>query len=168
MPAPAPALLPAFTAEVHIIGVNPYVFLPEATLKKLFTQAGKEKGSIPVRGTLDGYPFTQTLVKYSGHWRLYLNGPMRKAAGKDVGDPVRVRIAFDPTDRSISMHPALDIALKEHPEAAAVFVGLSPSRKKEIVRYISRLKSAEALERNVARAIGFLLKKERFVGRDRP
>ncbi len=46
--------------------------------------------------------------------------------------------------------------------------GLSPSRKKEIVRYISRLKSAEALERNVARAIGFLLKKERFVGRDGP
>ncbi|MEI9935362.1 MAG: hypothetical protein WDM71_11065 [Ferruginibacter sp.] len=45
-------------------------------------QAGKDKGHIPVKGKLDGHAFIQTLVKYSGKWRLYLNGPMRKASIK--------------------------------------------------------------------------------------
>ena len=163
-----PTLLPGFKAEVHIIGVNPYVFLPEVTLKKLFAQAGKDKGPIPVRGTMDGHAFTQTLVKYSRNWRLYLNGAMRKAAGKDVGDYVKVRIAFDPADRGIPIHPALGAALKKHRDAEVVFDGLPPSRRKEIVRYINHLKSEAAVERNVERAVAFLLNKERFVGRDKP
>ncbi len=166
MPAPDP--LRAFNADIRIIGINPYVLLPEATLKKLFAQAAKDKGPIPVRGTLDGHAFIQTLVKYAGDWRLYLNGPMLKAARKGVGDRVSVRIAFDPSDRSIPMHPALETALKKDLTAAAVFEGLSPSRRKEIVRYIHHLKSEAAVKRNVERAIGFLLGSVRFAGREKP
>jgi hypothetical protein len=168
MPEQAPALLPAFNAEVLIIGVNPYVLLPEATLKKLFAQAGRSKGPIPLRGTLDGHAFIQHLVKYSGDWRLYLNGHMRKAAGKGVGDRVSVRIAFDPVERTIPVHPALAAALKANPAAAKVLDALPPSRRKEVVRYINHLKSEEAVKRNVERAIAFLMGSERFVGRDKP
>ena len=71
----------SFTAKIYKIGVNPYMLLPLKVLKTLFVEAGKDKGPIPVRGTLNGKKFTQTLVKYSGKWRLYLNTPMRKAAG---------------------------------------------------------------------------------------
>lgn len=49
-------------------------------------QAKTDKGKIRVALKIDGFPFTQILVKYSGHWRLYLNTPMRKAAKKEVGD----------------------------------------------------------------------------------
>lgn len=164
----SPALLPVFKAEIFIIGINPYVLLPEATLKILFVQAGKTKGAIPIHGTLDGHPIIQHLVKYSGHWRLYLNGPMRRACGKDVGDRVSVRIAFDPRDRSIPMQPALEAALKKDAKARAVFDALAPSRRKEIVRYIDHLKSAEAVKKNVARAMAFLRGRERFAGRDKP
>ncbi|WP_241003780.1 hypothetical protein [Lactococcus taiwanensis] len=45
---------------------------------------------------------------------------------------------------------------------------MTPSKQLEINRYIAKLKSQEAIERNVARAIGFLLGKNRFVGRDKP
>ena len=76
----------SFSSKIQIIGVNPYVLLPASVLKNLFKEAGKNKGPIPVRGTLNENPFTQTLVKYSGRWRLYLNTPMRKAAGIDEGD----------------------------------------------------------------------------------
>ncbi|MCC7503129.1 MAG: DUF1905 domain-containing protein [Flavobacteriales bacterium] len=96
----APVLLAAFTAKIHIIGINPYVLLPDAHLQKLFAQADKEKGPIPVHGTLDGHAFIQTLVKYAGHWRLYVNGPMLKTSRKAVGDHVSVRIAFDPEERT--------------------------------------------------------------------
>ncbi len=90
-----------FSARIEKIGINPFVFLPQAVLNHLFKQAGKSKGTIPVRGKMDVHPFIQTLVKYSGAWRLYLNISMRKAAGKDVGDKIKVDIEFDPVERNI-------------------------------------------------------------------
>lgn len=71
-----------FKAKIEIIGVNPFVFLPEKVLQQIFAQAGKDKGKIPVRIKIDGHEFPQTLIKWSGAWRLYLNTPMRKAAKK--------------------------------------------------------------------------------------
>lgn len=158
----------SFTARIYKIGINPYVLLPATVLKAIFKQAGKDKGPVPVSGTLNGHAFTQTLVKYSGKWRLYLNTPMRKAAGIDVGDMAEVSIAFDAKERTIAMHEQLQLALKQNKKAKLVFDKLPPSRQKEIVRYISFLKTEESVVRNVNRAIGFLAGKERFIGRDKP
>ena len=90
----------SFSAKIYKIGANPYVLLPSAVLKQLFIQAGKDKGPIPVCGTLNGHKFIQTLVKYSGKWRLYLNTPMRKAANLDVGDVAKIEIQYDVVIRS--------------------------------------------------------------------
>lgn len=157
-----------FSACIDKIGVNPFVFLPEPVLNHIFKQAGKDKGTIPVHGKLDGHPFIQTLVKYSGAWRLYLNTPMRKAAGKDVGDTIKVEIEFDPVERTIPVHPKLKEALDKNKKAKTAFEQLSPSRQKEIIRYISFLKTEESVDKNINRALLFLLGKERFVGRDKP
>lgn len=59
-------------------------------------------------------------------------------------------------------------ALNENPEAKAVFEQMSASKQLEIVRYLFRLKSEEVRNKNIERAINFLLGKERFVGRDKP
>lgn len=158
----------SFKATIEIIGVNPYVLLPQSILKNIFISAKKDKGPIPVCGTIDGHKYTQTLVKYSGHWRLYINAPMLKAAKKKVGDRVQLEIAFDPKERKVPFHPKLKKALQENKEAERVFNKLSPSRQKEIVRYISFLKTEESVDRNVARAIKFLTGNSRFVGRDKP
>ncbi len=158
----------SFSTKIYKIGVNPYVLLPAAVLKDLFKQAGKEKGHIPVRGKLNGHEFIQTLVKYSGKWRLYLNTPMRKNAGIDVGDIADVQIEFDARERIIAMHPKLEQALAKNKKAKVVFDALSPSRRKEIVRYIGFLKTEESVDRNIKRAISFLQGDERFVGRDKP
>ena len=158
----------SFSDKIKIIGINPYVVPPASALKAIFKAAGKEKGPVPVKGTLNGKPFIQTLVKYSGKWRLYLNGPMRKAAGIGVGDVAEVKLAFDPKDRTIVMHPELKQALLKNKTAKAVFDNLAPSRQKEIVRYISSLKSEVAIEKNIKRALAFLSGKERFAGRDKP
>lgn len=157
-----------FSAKIEIIGVNPFVYLPNRVLKFVFEQAKKDKGKIPVRIKIDGHEFIQTLIKYSGHWRLYLNTPMRQAAKKDVGDTAKFEIAYDSVKRVIPPHPKLTKALKENPNAKKIFDRLSPSLKLEIVRYISFLKTEESINRNVTRAIRFLLGKERFIGRDKP
>ena len=158
----------SYNAKILIIGVNPYILVPAYILKVIFKQANKQKGAIPVRGTIDGHAYIQTLVKYSGKWRLYLNTPMRKAAKKDVGDTIEITIEYDPVERIITIHPKFLKALHSHKKAKRVFEKLSPSRQKEIVRYISFLKSETSIDRNIARAIGFLSGKERFVGRDKP
>ncbi|UFH32613.1 hypothetical protein LNP04_02555 [Chryseobacterium sp. C-71] len=39
-----------FTAKLEIIGINPFVFVPEEILNKIFEKAGKNKSPIPVKG----------------------------------------------------------------------------------------------------------------------
>lgn len=157
-----------FKARIEIIGINPFVFLPERVLNEVFKQANKSTGKIPVKMKIDGHEFVQTLVKWKGAWRLYLNLPMRKAAQKDVGDVADFEIMYDPTERVLPMHPKFKKALKENKQAREVFASLRPSLQLEINRYFSFLKTEESVDRNVDKAIQFLLGKGRFVGRDKP
>ena len=156
----------SFSAKIQIIGVNPFVLLPASLLKEIFQKAGKDKGAIPLQLKIGGKDFIQNLVKYSGKWRLYLNGLMRKAAGKDVGDIIEIQIDFDPKPRLTPIHPKLKKAFKENPDAKKAFEKLSPSRQKEILRYINFLKSEESVDRNIKRAISHLVGKQSFVGRN--
>jgi hypothetical protein len=157
-----------FTAEIKIIGINPFVFVPDEALDYVFHQAGKNKGQLPITMKIDGNEFKQTLVRYAGDWRLYLNMPMRKAAGKDLGEIATFEIEFDAEERLITMHPKLLRALTENKQAKAVYDSLSPYLQKEITRYINNLKTEESVDKNVKRAIRFLLGEERFIGRDKP
>ena len=154
-----------FSAKIHIIGINPYVLLPQIVLKYIFQKSGKNKGAIPVELKIADKNFIQNLVKYSGKWRLYLNGPMRKAAGKNVGDDIDIQIDFDPKPRTTPMHPKLKKAFKENQIAKKAFEELSPSRQKEILRYINFLKSEESVEKNIHRAIAHLTSSKPFIGR---
>jgi len=156
----------SFSSKIQIIGVNPYVLLPTKVLKELFKQAGKDKGAISVRGTLNGKKFIQNLVKYSGKWRLYLNTPMRKASGIDVSDMANVEIEFDPEPRLLTMHVKLKQALNKNKKAKATFEKLPASYQKEIIRYINNLKTEISIDKNVTKAINHLLGRQRFIGRD--
>lgn len=156
-----------FTATIEIIGVNPFVFLPESVLNEVFKQASKNRGKIPVKMKIDGHEFTQTLVKWKGAWRLYLNTPMRKAAQKEVGNVADFEIAYDPVTRVFPIHPKFKKALKENEQAEEIFNSLRPSLQLEINRYFGFLKTETSVDRNVDKAILFLLGKGRFVGRDK-
>lgn len=159
-----------FSAKVQIIGVNPYVLLPEKVLQQLFVQAKKEKGTIPVKGKINGREFKQTLVKYAGDWRLYLNGIMRRASGIDVGDIADVEIMFDPIPRIEPMHPEFVKVLKNNPQAKKVFLSYAASRQKEINRYLNNMKTQESLSKNIHKVMQYLTddkKRDYFVLVDR-
>jgi len=158
----------SFEAVIDIIGINPFVFVPERILKQIFKEAEKDKGPVPVHGTINGKAFKQTLMKYRGDWRLYINMVMLKNSPKRIGEQVTITLAFDPVNRTIEPHPKLLKALSDNPRARKVFEGLPASRQKEIVRYISFLKTDESIEKNINKAIDFLLGKGKFVGRDKP
>jgi hypothetical protein len=143
----------SFSAKIPKLGINPYVAIPEKILHDLFGQAGKTKGPLPVGGKLNGNKFKQTIVKYQGAWRLYLNTPMRRGAGIDVGNLARVKIEFDPEPRIVPMHPMLSRALADNREAKTAFKKLPPFRQKEILRYLGFLKTEESAKRIVEKVM---------------
>lgn len=157
-----------FEAKLEIIVGNPFVFVPEEILKDLFIKAGKSKGHIPVRGKVNGKAYQQTLLKYSGFWRLYINMVMLKKSPERIGEIIKVSIEIDNSDRTIKPHPKLIEAINQNAKAKSVYDNLPPSQQKEIVRYISFLKTEESIERNIKRAIGYLNGENSFVGRQKP
>src|ERR1700761_1111330 len=155
-----------FSAHIDIIGINPFVFLPDKVLTFICKQAGREKGPIRVRGTINGQPYRQSLVRFQGAWRLYINGVMLKNSPKRIGEKIQVTIEFDPEERTTPPHPRLIEALRQNKEATASWDKLTPSRQWEIIRYIGSLKTDPSIDRNITRAILHLTGKGRFVGRD--
>lgn len=145
-----------FSTQIYKIGINPVVDPPDDVLLAIFEQAGKDKGPIPVKGVLNGASFIQTLVLYAGAWRLYINGRMLKDSGLSVGDIAEVELEYDPRPREVPMPSKLRTAFRKSATARKTFENLPPSRQKEILRYIGSLKSADSIERNVARVISQL------------
>jgi hypothetical protein len=157
-----------FKAEIQLLGINPYVSVPDKILQKVFKQANKDKGPIPICGMVNNKPYKQTLVKYQGEWRLYINTTMLKDSPKLIGKKIEVTVEFDPELRVITPPDKFIKALKANKAAKTVFDGLIPSLRLEIVRYLANLKTDESLDKNITKAIGFLLGKDKFVGRDKP
>lgn len=145
-----------FTAKVGKLGINPYVQVPDDILLKLQQAAKKEKGPIPVKGTLQGKPFLANVVRYRGVWRLYLNTPMRQAANVDVGDQVMVGLQFDNIPRTVPAPREFELALSKNRQAKETFEQLVPSHQKEILRYLNNLKQPETLERNIQKVLRYL------------
>ncbi len=146
----------SFSAPIFKLGINPCVDVPEAVLKSLRQQSGKATGHIPVRGALNGKEFIQTVVKYKGEWRLYINGQMLKASGLEVGDEAKVNIEFDPISRKPLVNPSLAAAFQTNKAARDAFALLSPSRQHEVSRYLGSLQKEDSVNRNVERVLKHL------------
>jgi hypothetical protein len=157
-----------FSDTIKILGVNPYVTPPREVLEFIFQQGKKTTSPIPVKGKLNGVWFKQSLVRYQGDWRLYINGQMAKnsklpfkgSVVNIVGQKVDIALMFDRNPTTYTMLPELAAEIDKNEEAKKAFMSLTAGRKKEILRYLDSLKSKEALQRNVARVIQHLLGQE--------
>ena len=158
----------SFKAEIKIIGINPFVFVPKHILKNIFVEAGKDKGYIPICGMVNEKEYVQTLLKYQGDWRLYINTTMLPNSPKRIGELIKVTIKLDTQDRTIKPNPKLVKAFDENKEAKNVFDKLTASKQKEIIRYISFLKSDVSIGKNIEKVVGFLTGKNKFLGRNNP
>lgn len=159
-----------FAAVLRIRGVNPYLLVsgPRAAAVK----PGWRR-PLPVLVRINDRPEVAWRINLmpagDGSFYLYLHGDVRKASGAKVGDRVRVEIAFDKAYRGGPEQPAprwFRKALAGDPRALKNWNALAPSRKKEILRYLSRLRTPEARLRNLARALHVLSGRTgRFMGR---
>jgi hypothetical protein len=149
---------------------NPYILVTPAQARSI--KPGWRK-PLPVLVRVDGKPVEPWRINMmpvgDGSFYLYLHGDVRKASGTKVGDRVRVEVGFDAEYRNGPQHRVpswFKAALQENSRAAKNWEALIPSRRKEILRYFARLKSPEARERNLERALHVLSgRKGRFMGR---
>ena len=157
-------------ARIELNKINPYVLIGAAHAARL--QPGWRK-PMPVRIQVNGKPSAGWRINMmpvgDGSFFLYLHAEIRKASNTGVGDIVMVTLQFDEEYRSGPVDPmprALSAGLRTNPVARKAWSKLPPSRQKEILRYLNRLKSPEALRRNVVKAIRVLAgTRARFMAR---
>ncbi len=125
-------------------------------MKELFEKVGRKNGPIPVRGTINDAPYTQTVVRFRDDWRLYINGVMLKAAGLENGDMAHITIEYDPSSRVIPTHPELAKALSKSRVARSAYEKLAPYRRKEINRYLGFAKTDATRKKNIDTVIRHL------------
>ena len=167
--SPTPSV--RFRGKIEINGINPYILVDAKRARKL--KPGWRK-PLPVRIQINGQPETPWRINMmpigDGSFYLYLHEQVRKASGTGVGDVVEVEARFDEEYRGGPDHPMpawFGDALDRDEGARRGWEALSPSRKKEILRYFDRLKSAEAKARNLETALQVLAGANiRFMARD--
>lgn len=162
----------SFSATIEIVGINPFVRVGARRASAL--KPGWRR-PLPVLVRINGEPRDKPwrinlMPMGTGEFYLYLHGDVRRASRTQVGDRVRVAVAFDAAYRNGPMHPMpswFRAPLSENTPAKKAWTALPPSRRKEILRYLAALKSPEARARNVARALQVLSGQPgRFMARD--
>ena len=149
-----------FTAIIRIRGINPFILVSAARANTI--KPGWRR-PLPVLVRINDKPEKAWRINMmpvgDGSFYLYLHGDVRKESGTKVGDHVRVEIDFDEGYRNGPLHPMpawFKEALAGNPQAMKNWTALIPSRKKEILRYFSRLSSMDARGRNLDRALHVL------------
>jgi hypothetical protein len=138
-------------------GINPYVLVSAARARAIRADWRKP---LPVLVRVNGKPEQAWRISMmpvgDGSFYLYLHETVRTASGTGVGDRVRIELVFDEAYQGGPAHPVPDWfgqALADQPAAAANWEALSPSRKKEVLRYFAGLKTQAARERNLEKAM---------------
>jgi hypothetical protein len=161
----------SFTARIEITGINPYVLV---RAEQAMTLKSEWRRPMPVRVRLNGGPRTRWRTNMmpagDGDYLLYLHGAMREVSETSVGDVVSVELSFDHDYRGGPAHETPEwfrLALELEPEARSHWIALSPSRQKEVVRYLSTLRSPEAKKRNLTQVMRVLRgENARYMGRE--
>lgn len=148
-----------FKATLYQTGINWAVDVPVTITQRL----EKEKGYIRVKGQINGFDFKQTLVPVKdAPYRLFVNGPMMKGAATAVGKTARFSITQNTVDKRVEYPPVplLQKRLKEE-KLTTDFHALSASRIKDILKYLSYIKTEQTLIKNIEKVINQLRNKEK-------
>lgn len=139
--------MPAFIATLRQVGINPCVQVPAR-----ISQAFGRRGYVPVHVHLDRGVVPSTLVPLGhGTHRLYINAAMLRLTDARVGQRISLRLELDTSDRTLATPAPIAALLDEAPLARRHWDALSPSRRKEIIRYFSFAKTDATRQRTLAK-----------------
>jgi hypothetical protein len=110
----------------------------------------------PVRVTINGYTYRNTVAVMGGEFLLSVSADVRERAGVVAGDKVDVDIELDAQPRQVTLPPEFAKALKKDPDAKRTFDGLSYSQKQWHVLSIEGAKTEETRQRRINKSVSTL------------
>ena len=120
-------------------------------------QAFGTRARLPVKGTLNGFPFrTSIFPDGKGTHNMMVNKSMQKGAGASPGDTVDVVLSPDTAPRTVKVPADLAKAIAADKASKAAFDAFSPSHRKEYVEWIESAKRPETRASRIAKAVGMI------------
>ena len=110
----------------------------------------------PVRVTINGYTYRNTVAVYGDVYMLGVSAEHRAGAGVKGGDEIEVDLELDTEKREVLVPADFASALDAEPEARKTFDGLSYSNKSWHVLQVEGAKSDETRQRRIAKSVATL------------
>ena len=122
------------------------------------------RARVPVRGTINRFPFRSSLMPMGGRHRMVVNKTIRDGAGVKPGDTVSVVMERDEAERSVEVPLLLKKELARSKTTAANWQKLSYTHQKEIALRLVNAKQEETRIRRLAKVMDILRNGEKWTG----
>lgn len=122
------------------------------------------KGRVPVKGTINRFPFRSSLTPMGGCHGMPVNKKLREGAKAEAGDVVEIVMERDLEERTIEAPPELKRELAKHGQAREHWNKLSFTHKKEMANCIQEAKQEETKKRRLTKVMDVLKKGTKWTG----
>ena len=110
----------------------------------------------PVRVTINGYTYRNTVAVLQGRYMIGVSGEHRGPAGVSANDEVDIDLELDTAPREITVPPDFAAALDAAPAARRTFDALSYSNKSWHTLQIAAAKAPETRARRIEKSVASL------------
>ena len=118
------------------------------------------KGRVPVKGTINGFPFRSSLMNMGAGHMMVVNAQLRAGAQCKAGDTVTVLMELDEDKRTVKLPGYLEKVIQSDAKAREFWPKLSFTHQKEYVREIEDAKRLETREKRIAAMMEALRKNQ--------
>jgi hypothetical protein len=122
------------------------------------------RARVPVRGTINGFPFRSSLMPMGGCHMMPVNKTLRDGAGVRPGDTVEVVMERDDEKRTVEPPAVLKKALARNKSAKKNWEGLAFTHQKEMAVWIEGAKQEETRVRRLAKVMLVLERGTKWTG----
>ena len=122
------------------------------------------RGRVPIRGTINGFPFRSSLMPMDGRHMMPVRKSLRDGAGVNPGDVVSVVMERDEAERTVEIPALLKKELAKNKTAQGNWEKLSFTSQKEIALSITEAKKEETRARRLAKAVDLLKTGKKWTG----
>ncbi|MFZ0953741.1 MAG: YdeI/OmpD-associated family protein [Candidatus Sulfotelmatobacter sp.] len=122
------------------------------------------RARVPIRGTINGYPFRSSLMPCGGRRMMPVNKKLCEGAGVRPGDMVDVVMERDEEERTVDAPAVLKKELARNKGAQSNWEKLSFTHKKEMALAITGAKQEATRARRLAKIMQILRTGARWTG----
>lgn len=122
------------------------------------------RARVPVRGTINGFPYRSSIMPMGGCHMMAVNKTMRAGAKVKAGDIVEVVMERDDGLRTVEAPAELEQQLAKNKKAREHWENLSFTHKKEMARWIAEAKQQETKKRRLAKVVDVLRSGAKWTG----